>query len=197
MAARSGVCGRRKPMTRRRSAPAWASGSRARASTPGWLSTSARRKRCRGLSTIDVLAGSGLTLMTMGTVFAFSQAQLKALATQSSYAQSQNVTRTAIDLMTRELRMASLDPTNLALPVSTTLTCPGVKQGIVEATPARIHFRQDLNADDALTRPGAVVAYFLSEAQIGRTDGSAAPVAVVDSVPTGGLAFRYFDGSNP
>src|SRR5206468_1712242 len=75
----------------------------------------ARRKRCRGLSTIDVLAGSGLTLMTMGTVFAFSQAQLKALATQSSYAQSQNVTRTAIDLMTRELRMASLDPTNLAL----------------------------------------------------------------------------------
>src|SRR5947199_3243279 len=290
-------------MTRRRSAPAWASGSRARASTPGWLSTSARqrvirltvtamrppssgwcvpllahlhrslkdgqvrhdckpvarlarrvpdascasrtarrsaaaqsslfrrhhgcsasllrvtpsdeatvrkptttawsrsemranarRKRCRGLSTIDVLAGSGLTLMTMGTVFTFSQAQ--ALATQSSYAQSQNVTRTAVDLMTRELRMASLDPTNLALPVSTTLTCPGVKQGIVEATPARIHFRQDLNADGALTGPGEDVTYDLSEGQIRRTDGTTQPVAIVDPVPAAGLAFRYFDGSN-
>ncbi len=157
----------------------------------------ARRKRCRGLSTIDVLAGSGLTLMTMGTVFAFSQAQLKALATQNSYAQSQNVTRTAIDLMTRELRMASLDPTNLALPVSTTLTCPGVKQGIVEATPARIHFRQDLNADGALTGPGEDVTYDLSQGQIRRTDGAAPPLAIVDSVPAGGLAFRYFDGSNP
>src|SRR2546428_133946 len=34
-------------MTRRRSAPAWASGSRARASTPGWLSTSARQRVIR------------------------------------------------------------------------------------------------------------------------------------------------------
>src|SRR5438876_7681428 len=159
------------------------------------MRANARRKRCRGLSTIDVLAGSGLTLMTMGTVFTFSQAQ--ALATQSSYAQSQNVTRTAVDLMTRELRMASLDPTNLALPVSTTLTCPGVKQGIVEATPARIHFRQDLNADGALTGPGEDVTYDLSQGQIRRTDGAAPPLAIVDSVPAGGLAFRYFDGSNP
>src|SRR5205814_7629901 len=79
----------------------------------------------------------------------------------------------------------------------TTLTCPGVKQGIVEATPARIHFRQDLNADGALAGPGEDVTYDLSEGQIRRADGAAAPVAVVDSVPTGGLAFRYFDGSNP
>src|SRR5206468_8902819 len=34
-------------MTRRRSAPAWASGSRVRASTPGWLSTSARQRVIR------------------------------------------------------------------------------------------------------------------------------------------------------
>ena len=155
------------------------------------------KTRCRGLSTMELLAGSGLTLITMGTVFSFSQAQLKAYAVQSSYAQSQNVTRTAIDLMTRELRMASLDPTNLALPLSTTLTCPGVKQGIVEATPARIHFRQDLDADGTLAGPGEDVIYDLSEGQIRRADGAAAPVAIVDSVPTGGLAFRYFDGSNP
>jgi len=156
-----------------------------------------RRRSCRGFSTIEVLAGSGLTLIMMGTTVNFSQAQLKALATQRSYAQSQSATRTAIDLMTRELRMASLDPTNLALPVSTTLTCRDVKQGIVEATPTSIHFRQDLNADGALTGPGEDVTYDLSEGQIRRTDGTAQPVAIVDSVPATGLAFRYFDGSNP
>jgi len=155
-----------------------------------------RRRGCRGFSTIEVLAGSGLTLIMMGTTVNFSQAQLKALATQRSYAQSQSATRTAIDLMTRELRMASLDPTNLALPVSTTLTCRDVKQGIVEATPTRIHFRQDLNADGALTGPGEDVTYDLSEGQIRRTDGTTQPVAIVDSVPAAGLAFRYFDGSN-
>src|SRR5438128_9814599 len=151
------------------------------------------KTRCRGLSTMELLAGSGLTLITMGTVFSFSQAQLKAYAVQSSYAQSQNVTRTAIDLMTRELRMASLDPTNLALPLSTTLTCPGVKQGIVEATPARIHFRQDLDAHGTLAGPREDVIYDLSDRQLRRADGAATPVAVVDSVPTGGPAVRYVD----
>ena len=146
---------------------------------------------------MDALAGAALTLMTMGTVFTFSQAQLKALATQSAYGESQNVTRTAIDLMTRELRMASLDPTNLALPVSTTLTCPGVKEGLVEAGPAKVHFRQDLNADGALTGPGEDVTYDLSQSQIRRADGAAAPIPIVDNVPAAGLAFRYFDGSNP
>ena len=53
-----------------------------------------RRRGCRGFSTIEVLAGSGLTLIMMGTTVNFSQAQLKALATQRSYAQSQSATRT-------------------------------------------------------------------------------------------------------
>ena len=146
---------------------------------------------------MDVLAGGALALMTAGTIFTFSQAQLKSFATQSAYAQSQTVTRTVIDLMTRELRMASLDPTNLALPTSASVTCPGVKQGVVEATPAKIHFQQDLNADGALSGPGEDVTYDLSGGSIRRTDGTAQPVAIVDFVPSTGLAFRYFDGSNP
>ncbi len=146
---------------------------------------------------MELLASATLTLMTVGTLYTFSQAQLKAMATQGTFAQSQTVTRSAIDLMARELRMASLDPTGLALPTSIGLTCPGVKQGIVEATPTSLHFRQDLNGDGALTAAGEDVTYSLAEGQIRRTDGVAAPVAMVDSVPSGGLAFRYFDASNP
>jgi hypothetical protein len=146
---------------------------------------------------MEMLVTATLTLMTVGTICTFSQAQLKALAAQGSFAQSQSVTRSALDLMARELRMASLDPTNLALPTSVGLTCPGVKQGIVEATPTKLHFRQDLNADGALTAAGEDVTYDQLAGQIRRSDGAAQPVALVDFVPAGGLVFRYFDGSNP
>ncbi len=146
---------------------------------------------------MEMLVTATLTLMTVGTICTFSQAQLKALAAQGSFAQSQSVTRSALDLMARELRMASLDPTNLALPTSVGLTCPGVKQGIVEATPTKLHFRQDLNADGALTAAGEDVTYDLLAGQIRRSDGAAQPVALVDFVPAGGLALRYFDGSDP
>ena len=37
---------------------------------------------------MDVLAGGSLALMTAGTIFTFSQAQLKSFATQGAYAQS-------------------------------------------------------------------------------------------------------------
>ena len=154
------------------------------------------RQRSRGFSTAEVLVGTALTMMLMTAIYSVQRAQTMAFAAQNVYSESQNVTRTVIDLMTRELRMATYDP-GTALTTSPGPSCPGVKQGIVEATPARIHFRQDLDADGTLAGPGEDVIYDLSEGQIRRADGAAAPVAIVDSVATGGLAFRYFDGSNP
>jgi Tfp pilus assembly protein PilW len=156
-----------------------------------------RHRRSRGISTMEVLAGASLSVMTLGTIFTGSQAQLKALATQSTYAQSQGLTRTVIDLMSRELRMASYDPTGLALTTSGGLGCPGVKQGLVAATVTRIQFKQDLNADGVTTGPGENVTYDLASGTIRRTDGAGTPVVLADNVPSTGLAFRYFDGSNP
>ena len=74
---------------------------------------------------------------------------------------------------------------------------PGVKQGIIEATPTRIHFRQDLNGDNAIGAAGEDVTYDLSNGSITRADGAAQPVVLATGIPTGGLAFLYFDNSNP
>ena len=160
--------------------------------------TPTRRPHSAGFSTAEVLVGTVLSLLAVGTLYSFFQAQQKAQATQSTYSQSQTVTRTVIDLMTRELRMATYDPTTPgALTTSAPPNCPGVEQGLVEATPSKIHFKQDLNGDALLTGSGEDVVYDVLGSQIRRTDGSALPLPIVDNVPAGGLNFKYFDASNP
>jgi type IV pilus assembly protein PilW len=155
-----------------------------------------RRRASRGFTTAEVLAGSALTLMLMGSMQSFQQSQLKALGTQAVYAGSQNVTRSAIDLMTRDLRMATYDPTGTALGVSPGPTCPGVKQGIVEATPTRIRFQQDLDGNGVIGGAREDVTYALSGNSIVRIEGNAAPLEVVSGVAEGGLRFEYFFGAN-
>ncbi len=152
----------------------------------------------RGVSIAELLAGVTLTAILLAGVFSFQKAQVNALAAQNAYNDSQTVTRTAIDLMTRELRMASYDPTGAALAVSPGPTCPGVKLGIVQATGSRLRFQQDLDGDGVLTSPGDNVLYDTLGDQIRRTDGGGLPVTLVSGgAMTGGLLFRYFDGSNP
>ena len=160
------------------------------------LSASRRRPHARGFSSMEVLAGLGLTLILLAAVYSFQQAQLKAFSTQQVYSDSQNVTRSVIDLMARELRMACYDP-GTAINKSGGPCKPDVKQGIIEATPTRIRFQQDLNGDNAIGAPGEDVTYDLSNGTIRRTDGLAEPVVLASGVPTGGLSFLYFDNGNP
>jgi Tfp pilus assembly protein PilW len=155
----------------------------------------------RGLSIAELLAGTALSLMTVGTVFTVQQAQLKAFAVQSTYAQSQTVTRTVIDLMSREARMAGYNPTFPpgALTVTNALSgCPNIQEGVVEATPTKFRFQEDRNADGAISIAGEDITYELVSGDIRRTDAAGAvPVVLADHIPTAGLVFRYFDGSNP
>jgi type II secretory pathway component PulJ len=155
------------------------------------------RGRSGGFSTIETMAAASLGLTMMATVFAFQQAQLKASAAQNVYTESQAVTRGVIDLMSRELRMASYDPTGLAIAPIGVLP-PGVKQGIVTATPTVLRFRADLNANGVIDAgAGEDVTYRLESGQIRRTDGDGTAVALVDNAISSGLTFLYFDNSNP
>ena len=160
------------------------------------LSTPCHRPRARGFSSMQVLAGLGVTLILLAAVYTFQQAQTKAFLTQQVYSDSQNVTRSMIDLMARELRMACYDP-GTAINKSGGPCAPDVKQGIIEATPTRIHFQQDLNGDNAIGAPGEDITYDLSNGTIRRTDGLAEPVVLASGVPTGGLSFLYFDNGKP
>jgi len=150
-------------------------------------------RRQRGFSTIEVLVSSMVAAITLATVVSFSRTQANMLAAQSVHASVQDVTRTAIDMMTRELRMASYDPSNTALPLWLGLGCPGVRQGILEAGPAVLHFRQDLNGDGYLVGAGEDVRYDHVGTEVRRRDGANAPAVLLQGVQTGGLAFRYFD----
>jgi hypothetical protein len=160
--------------------------------------TRSRRHRARrgGFSTAEVLAGTSLGLILAASLYSFQQAQLKAFAAQNVYSDSQNVTRTALDLMVRELRMACYDPTG-ALPKSPGPSCPQVPEGVIQATQTSLRFKQDLDGDGLFTGAGEDVTYDLSNGDLRRTDGTAQPVPLVSGVPSGGLSLRYFDGSNP
>ena len=156
-----------------------------------------RRPGQAGISTADVLAGAALTMIILGAVSSFSRAQSRALFAQNVYADSQTVTRSVVDLLTRELRMATFDPTGAALISSPGPSCPGVKRGIVQASATAIRFQQDISGDGVLTASGEDVTYQLVGGTLTRQDGAAAPITLVTGIPTGGFAFRYFDGSNP
>jgi len=152
----------------------------------------ARRARSRGITTMDILVGSAISILALGTTHSAFVAQTRAFQSQSTYSQSQNVTRTAIDLMTRELRMAAYDPSGAAIPL-TTGSCPAIKSGIMEASATRLKFRQDLNGDGDVSDSGETVTYDLSAGNLRRQDGTATPIVVASDLPSNGLSFRYFD----
>ena len=51
-------------------------------------------ERTRGMSTMEVLAGATLSLAILGIAMSFFTAQQRALRVQSTFTESQNVTRT-------------------------------------------------------------------------------------------------------
>jgi type IV pilus assembly protein PilW len=150
----------------------------------------------RGISTIEMLVGAMLSLLLAGVLYSFHRWQQLAFARQNTYAASQNVTRTAIDMMARELRMASYDPSAAALPAAGPC-CPGYRRGIVDARRDRLQFRQDLNGDGDVADAGEDVVYDVAGEALRRTDGAGAADAIATGIPAGGLVLRYFDGSHP
>jgi type IV pilus assembly protein PilW len=154
------------------------------------------RRRARGMSTIELMAGITLGLIVIAAVYSFQRTQLKAFATETVYSQSQAVTRSAIDLMARELRMAVFDPSNgLVVNPTNALCAPGAHQGIVSATPTSIRFKQDLNNDGAFTAAGEDVTYDLVSGNLRRTDGANGTVTIVSNVT--GFSLRFFSANNP
>jgi len=162
-----------------------------------------RRSRQRGVGTMEVLVASVLTLVVALATMGFFDAQERAYASLSTYATSQNVTRTVVDLMSREIRMSSYDPTEPAsagafVPYPGP-TCPGVEQGLHTAMPQQIRIQQDLTGDGLLTAANEDITYAQSGDKIQRTDHATnTTLTLVENVPANGFHVRYFDNqSNP
>ena len=152
------------------------------------------------MSTIELLAAASIMLLVLAVASSFYTTQQRMMLVQSAYAQSQNVTRTFSDLFSREIRMASYDPSGAAIvtgPSGLGVTCPSVKQGITEAAASSVRFVQDLNGDGDVTDANENVRYYLSGSQILRQDGNATALVLVEGVPSGGLTFNYYNNNNP
>ena len=158
-----------------------------------------RRPGSRGIGTMEVLVGGMVTVIIMLALMGFFDAQQKAYATLNTYAESQNVTRTAMDLIGRDVRMSSYDPTGAAMTQHPGPACPGVREGLAEASATALRIRQDLDADAALVTAGEDVRYLQVGDEIRRVDLStgAGALTLVNGVANGGLLFRYFDGTIP
>ena len=164
-----------------------------------------RRLRQRGVGTMEVLVASVLTLIIAFAIMSFFDAQERAYASITAYAESQNVTRTVVDLMTREIRMSSYDPTGPtvnggALTAVSGVTCPAVDEGVVFAASQQIRIRQDLSGNGTIDQRNEDVTYAQVGSEIRRTDNLNPPITVtlVQNVPANGFHIRYFDNQgNP
>ena len=154
---------------------------------------------------MEVLAGAALSLTILGIAMSFFTAQQRALRVQSTFAESQNVTRTFTDLLGRELRQASYDPTDVdqggtagagAIADNVGINCPGADQALTIATDNSIRFLSDLNGDGDTLDSGENIYYYLSGNSVMRQDGTGTPIALVTGVPDVGLSLRYFNLTN-
>ncbi len=160
------------------------------------------RRRTAGFTVMELLVGASLALSILGVATSFFTAQQRAMRVQTTFTDSQNVTRTFTDLLGRELRQASYDPTGIgaggAIAATTDVNwCPGTDQGLTIATTNSIRFKQDLNGDGDTADTGEDVYYYLSGNTIQRQDGTQDPITLVTGVPDVGLSLRYHNGSNP
>jgi hypothetical protein len=152
------------------------------------------RRGSRAFSGAAVLAAVALCVVVFASLYTVQRVHGRATIPPAA---PPSVTRAIVDVITRELRMASYDPGN-ALPVSSAACAPGVKQGIVEATRTKIRFRQDLNGDGVIAPSGGEdVTYDLVGDTIRRSDGVHPPVVLASGIAANGLTFRYFDGDDP
>lgn len=157
-----------------------------------------RRRSEHGFTLAELLVGTALTLIIVGGVYSFYSAQTQALASQRAYARSQDVTRTVIDLLGRELRMATYDPAGTAIVTSPPGgSCPGVKQGLLIGKLDQIKFVQDLNGDGDVVDEAETLYYYTLGGELRRQDGSGTPVALVEDLDVNGFVLQYFNNSNP
>lgn len=157
------------------------------------------RARQRGFGTMEALVAAMLSLVVALAIMGFFTAQERAYRQVSTYAQSQNVTRTVVDLMAREIRMATYDPTEPAATAGAFITspgptCPGVERGLVVAMPQRIQIQQDLDGSGLIDVANENVMYAQVGDAIQRTDvQTGTTVTLVANVPANGFRIRYFD----
>ena len=141
-----------------------------------------------GFSVVEVVVALAVMLVVMVGIISLFTALNRTYTTQNAAAAVQQVTRTGIDIMTRNIRMAGFNPKNIN-PI-----------GIVEASREKIRFHCDLNGSGSIevdADPREDIAFLLNRNKqlIKQNNGnSRSNRSLVDNVRD--LKFKYFDADD-
>jgi type IV pilus assembly protein PilW len=141
-----------------------------------------------GFTLIELLTSLFVGVIVLGAMYSLVIIQNKHFTTQEQIAEMQQIARTTIDAMAREITMAGFDPNK-------SLSTPAPANAAITAADATsLSFTADLNANSTLADANENVTYAFNSAnyRITRdTGGGAQPFA--ENIED--LAFTYYDGS--
>jgi type IV pilus assembly protein PilW len=146
------------------------------------------RLRNPGFTLIEVLISLAIGMVVLAALYAVFTIQNKNFAKQDQIAEMQQIARTAMDSMAREITMAGYDP-NKSLP-----TPAPANAAITAAGATSLSFTSDLNGDSDTVDANESVTYAFDGAnyRITRnTGGGAQPFA--ENIQ--GLTFTYYDAA--
>ena len=159
------------------------------------------RDPSRGFSLVELLIAMAVGLIILGAMYGLFTIQSKHLGTQDVVAEMQQNARMAMDMVSREVRMAGYNPSGtLTRCTGTTPTASTTCVGIRTASANSISFTTDLNGNGSLTagsaNPNENIVYdrYLSSGiySLGRTsNGVKQPVIEYLDL----LSFTYLDAS--
>lgn len=138
----------------------------------------------KGVSSVEILVASVIGMIAMAGVSSFSQMQSQTLTAQAGRLDEQTTARNAIELFSREVRLAGLDP-----------SCSGAFDGIVSASTTQIQFNSDLDSDGAIDAATEEVRYQINTAgQLVRIQNQGSDL-LVSGISLDDSRFFYLDAN--
>ena len=150
------------------------------------------RRRDPGFTMVEVLISLVIGMVVLAALYAVFTIQNKNFAKQEQIGEMQQIARSAMDSMAREITMAGYDP-NKSLP-----TPAPANAAITAASATSLSFTSDLNANSTLidatdTNERVTYAFDSADYQITRKTGDGNPQPFAENIQ--GLTFTYYDAA--
>jgi Tfp pilus assembly protein PilW len=136
-----------------------------------------------GSSLVELMISTMFLSLLMAMSYSFARAAFLSVRAQDAKSDTQEVLLMAVDLLTRELRLAGFSAAGRPL------------EAVRTAARDHVAVAADFNGDAATDDPNEIIAYSynLEKQQLVRATGGASPQPLVRNVPPGGVRFTFFD----
>lgn len=146
--------------------------------------------RAAGFSLVELLIAAAIGLVVLGAMYSVFTIQNKTFGNQEQIVELQQNVRAAMDMMSREIRMAGYDPAGV-----NSDSDPANNFSGVPVNASQLQVRADQNSDgaiDATSEENIVYAYNAANKQITRNIGAGAQ-SFAENIDA--FTFAYLDGN--